>query len=279
MDDKVRSGLETGSISDREFLKYQELLHRIAGISLPITKKALLCGRLAKRLRHHGLDDYGAYYELIAGGRQPAELQAAIDLLTTNETHFFREPKHFDVLRNRILPTLKPGRTCRIWSAASSTGEEAYTIAMVLAEALGEAGPWEVLGSDISTRVLEQARAGLYSMERAHEIPAAYLSRYCLRGVDDQEGTLLVDRRLRARVSFQQINLNASLPNVGEFDVIFLRNVMIYFDMAMKRQVVSRLAQKLKPGGWFIIGHSESLNGVTDALPQEMPTVYRKPAG
>ncbi len=269
--------MEVNSISDKDFLKFQELLHRIAGISLPNTKKALLCGRLSKRLRQNNISDYAGYFDYISGGRHPEELQAAIDLLTTNETHFFREPKHFEVLRTRILPAARPGRTFRVWSAASSTGEEAYTIAMVLSQSLGDTGAWEVFGSDISTRVLEVARSGLYSLERASEIPREYLTQYCLKGVGDQEGTLLIDRKLRSRVSFQQINLNNPLPNVGEFDVIFLRNVMIYFDMAMKRQVVARLAQKLKPGGWFIIGHSESLNGVTNDLPQEMPTMYRKP--
>lgn len=264
------------AITDQEFQQFQRLLQDLAGISMSPAKKALVCGRLAKRLKHHRMESYGAYFRYLTGREGREELQIAIDLLTTNETHFFRESKHFDFLRTRVLPARRPGATFRVWSAACSSGEEPYSIAMTLADQLGEA-PWEVLGSDLSTKVLEKARGGHYALERARSIPEAYLKRYCLKGVGSQEGTFIIDRAVRGRVRFQQVNLNAPLPQLGEFDVIFLRNVMIYFDMATKRQVVARLLPLLKPGGYFLVGHSESLNGVAESLELIMPSVYRKP--
>ena len=239
-------------------------------------KKALVCGRLAKRLSEYHLGGFGDYFNLITAANHADELQVAVDLLTTNETYFFREPKHFDFLRNRILSEHKPGRNFRVWSAACSSGEEAYSIAMVLADHLGE-GQWEVVASDISTRVLEKARAGYYPLERTTGISHEHLSKYCLKGVASKANTLRVDEKLRKRVNFMQVNLNESLPPLGEFDLIFLRNVMIYFDQSTKRQVVQRLLPVLRPGGHFMISHSESLNGVVDTLQALAPAIYCKP--
>lgn len=266
---------DTTAISDEEFSRFQRLLHRITGISLRPEKKALVCGRLAKRLRGHGLAGYDEYFSLITSGRAPEELQAAIDLLTTNETQFFREPRHFDFLHQRASTDARPGRPYRVWSAACSTGEEPYSIAMVLADCMGN-GPWDVVASDISTRVLEKARTGHYSIERAKNIPPPYLKAYCLKGIGRQKDTFLIDRDLRNRVRFMQVNLNESLPRVGEFDVIFLRNVMIYFGMETKRLVLNRLLPLLKPRGYFIVGHSESLNGLADGLNLVAPATYEK---
>lgn len=269
--------MQASALSDQDFGEFQRLLYRLAGISLSPAKKALVCGRLAKRLKHHSLDSYRDYLRLLTSGREPEELQTALDLLTTNETYFFREPKHFEFLQ-QILAERRPGAPFRVWSAACSSGEEPFSIAMLLADRLGEA-PWEILASDISIRVLERARSGLYAMERAQHIPQRYLKEYCLRGVGSQAGRFLIDRRLRARVNFRQINLNETLPQLGEFDVVFLRNVMIYFDTDTKARVVQRIAATLKRGAHLLIGHSESLNGVTDALAVVRPSVYRKQAG
>ncbi len=263
-------------ITEREFAHFRDMLFRIAGISLSPAKKSLVSGRLAKRLQHCGVQTYGEYLQLIDGGAQPGELQVALDLLTTNETYFFREPKHFDFLRERILAGRRPGSVFRAWSAACSSGEEPYSIAMVLADRLGDSG-WEIVASDISTRVLEKARSGHYSMARSSHIPREYLTRFCLKGIGSQEGTFLVQKSLRAKLAFRQVNLNESLPALSEFDVIFLRNVMIYFNLATKREVVARLFAALKPGGYLIVGHSESLNGVVDGLKPVVPSVYRKP--
>ena len=263
--------LET-AITDREFETLRTLLYREAGISLSSQKKPMVCGRLGRRLHKLGLRSYSDYLERIDGGGDSAELQTAIDLLTTNETYFFREPKHFEWLKERMRAA-PPGRAFRVWSAACSSGEEPYTIAMVAADTLGER-PWEVLASDISTRVLDSARQGLYPIERAEHIPKAYLNRYCLKGTGPYEGQFLIAKALRSRIRFQQINLQRPFAEGSPFDVIFLRNVMIYFDVETKKSLVERLAQRLGPGGRLVIGHSESLNGVTAALRAELPTVY-----
>lgn len=264
------------ALTEQEFGQFQQMIYQIAGISLSSEKKALVSGRLARRVQHFGLTSYGDYFRLLTSPQTPKEMQIAVDLLTTNETYFFREPKHFDLLRDTILPPLKDAHPIRIWSGASSSGEEIYSIAMVLADVLGERA-WDVVGSDISTRVLEQARAGHYPIERAKDISRSYLSRYCLKGVSSQEGTFLIDKKLRARVQFLQINLNATLPKLGEFDVIFLRNVMIYFDMKTKQQVIARMLPMLRSGGYFLVSHSESLNGITNELKLVSPSIYRKP--
>ncbi|WP_260955960.1 CheR family methyltransferase [Pseudomonas citri] len=262
------------ALSDKEFEQYRSMILEVAGISMSDAKKPLVSGRLAKRIRQHDLFSYGDYFRLLM--RDRAELQMAVDLLTTNETYFFREPKHFGFLRERILPELVNRTTLRVWSGACSTGEEAYSIAMTVAEAVGNR-PWELLASDLSTRVLDKARTGLYRMADAEDIPRSLLVKYCLKGVGEHSGTMLIDPTLRNRMRFQHINLNAALPELGEFEVIFLRNVMIYFDLETKRQVVRRMLPLLKPGGYFIVSHSESLNGVCDELQLVVPSIYRKP--
>jgi chemotaxis protein methyltransferase CheR len=268
--------MEHAALTNREFLQFQEMIHRIAGISLSDAKKPLVSGRLSKRVRQLGLTSFGAYFELLM--RDKAELQVAVDALTTNETYFFRESKHMDFLSDKILPARSRGRPYRIWSAASSSGEEPYTLAMVLADRMGDE-PWEVVGSDISSRVLEKARSGHYSLDRTSGIPRHYLSRFCLKGVGTHEGTFLISRGLRERVSFHQVNLVEPLPKLGEFDAIFLRNVMIYFDLETKRQVVKRLLPTLRPGGYFFVSHSESLNGISEELKLVSPSIYRKADG
>jgi chemotaxis protein methyltransferase CheR len=267
--------MSTATLNDHEFAQFQRFIYEAAGITLSGAKKALVSGRLAKRLQHHRLSSYAEYLKLLASGRAAAEVQTAVDLLTTNETYFFREPKHFELLR-RLAAAAPRSQPFRVWSAACSTGEEVYSLAMVLEDCLGP-GAWEVLGTDISTRVLERARRAHYPLERTRHIPMDYLKRFCLRGVDEQQGTLLVQRALRERVRLAQVNLNTMLPTLGSFDVIFLRNVMIYFNGDTKRQVVARVVSLLKPGGCFCIGHSESLNDITGALQQIAPSMYRKP--
>lgn len=262
-------------LSDQEFVQFQNFIYDAAGISMSSAKKALIAGRLVKRVQHYRLASFGDYFRLLSSGNAGDELQTAVDLLTTNETYFFREPKHFDFLQNQALPERRKGQAFRVWSAASSTGEEAYSIAMLLADCL-EGESWEVLGSDVSTRVLTHARTGLYPVTRTRNIPPPYLKRFCLRGVGPQEGTVLVERNLRAKVQFMQVNLNTALPQLGSFDVIFLRNVMIYFNADTKKKVVSRVLSLLKPNGYFIIGHSESLHGVTNEVQPLVPSIYRK---
>ena len=268
--------METTVLSDEEFALFRKLIHRLAGISMADTKKPLVVGRLSRRLRHHGLGSFGEYYRLVSSGQHAEELQLMVDLLTTNETYFFREAAHFDYLQE--LAASRRGRSFRVWSGASSSGEEPYTIAMVLAETLGLSANWEVVASDISLTVLERARAGLYPMERGRGIPPELLKKYCLKGVRSQEGNFLVSPQLRQRVDFRHINLVApETRELGQFDVIFLRNVMIYFDNETKRKVVGNMLPHLREDGTFIVGHSETLSGITDDLAPLRPTLYARP--
>lgn len=265
------------TLSDIEFSRFQRFIHEFAGIHLSDAKKALVSSRLTGRLRARSLSSFGEYYRLIHSADEAEEMQTAVDLLTTNETYFFREPKHFEFMRKVLAERPRVGAPFRVWSAASSSGEEAYSIAMLLAESLG-GEPWEIFASDLSTRVLDKARTGIFPMERASNLPREYLHKYCLKGTGPQQGVLMVSADLRSRVSFEQINLTRELPNVGLFDMIFLRNVMIYFDKDTKCAVVDRLLRALRPGGYFLIGHTETLNGINSDLQSIATSIYRKPA-
>ena len=268
--------IDTG-ISNQEFALFQRLIYKIAGISLSDAKKVLLVGRLTRRLKLHGLSTFGDYYRLLASGEHAEELQTMVDLLTTNETYFFREPAHFEFLRDEIIARRSSPAPLRIWSAASSSGEEAYSIAMTLAEALPNTA-WEIVGSDICTQVLAKAVTGHYALARTDGIPPGHMRKYCLKGVRSQEGSFLIAPELRKRTRFYQINLLHPVDaDIGEFDVIFLRNVMIYFDPETKTRVIHNLLPRLKKGGHLIIGHSETLNGITEQLSSIRPTIYRKP--
>jgi chemotaxis protein methyltransferase CheR len=262
-------------ITDKELAQFRRFIFEAAGITMSEQKKALVEGRLSKRLAAHGLDSFGQYFKLLTSGTHPDEVQVAVDLLTTNETYFFREIKHFEFLRTQALAARARVQPFRVWSAASSTGEEAYSIAMVLADCM-ETTPWEVLGTDISTQVLKGATKALYTMDRGRHIPPEYLRRFCLKGAGEHQGKLLIERNLRSRVLFRYANLNVALPNLGKFDFIFLRNVMIYFSDDTKREVVARVLGALKPGGYFFVGHSESLNGISDAVTTVAPSIFRK---
>ncbi|MHB1280394.1 MAG: CheR family methyltransferase [Acidithiobacillus sp.] len=260
------------TLSDADYRRIQAFLRKEAGITLGPAKKPLVTGRLGKRLRARDCGSYDAYLRLLDS--DATERQQAVDLLTTNETYFFREAKHFAFLSEQIIPQRAKQSNLRIWSAACSSGEEPYSIAMVLAERRGRG--WEILASDLSTRVLAFAAQGIYPVEHAEKIPKTYLKHYCLRGVSQQEGFFSIVPDLRKRVRFSQINLNNALPPVGDFDVIFLRNMLIYFDVISKKAICMRLLAHLRPGGYFLVGHSESLNGIADGLRLIQPAVYQK---
>jgi chemotaxis protein methyltransferase CheR len=265
--------MDNAAITNQEFSLFQKLIYRLAGINMADSKKPLLVGRLSRRLRHYGLERFTDYYRLVTGGDQAEELQLMVDLLTTNETYFFREAAHFDVLRD--FAASRRGQPFRVWSGASSSGEEPYTIAMVLAETLGLRAQWDIVASDISLTVLERAKTGLYPMERGSGIPPELLKKYCMKGVRSQAGNFLVAESLRERVDFRQINLIApDARDIGKFDVIFLRNVMIYFDNETKRKVIANMVPHLGADGLFIVGHSETLTGITDELVTVRPTLY-----
>ena len=262
-------------ITEEEFTWLSRFLYDYTGIVLKNGKQALVVGRLDKRLRFLGMHTYTEYFRLIKQAEGAIERQMMVDLLTTNETYFFREPKHFEFIRSSILPLHPRHKTFRVWSAASSSGEEAYTVAMILAETLVH-GLWEIVGTDISTRILEKATSGFYPMTAAEKIPLALLKKYCLKGKDAYEGFFRVNDSLRNRVDFKYVNLIETLPNLGRFDVIFLRNVMIYFDTSTKKQILSRIKDFLQPGGYFIISHSETLHSLNTELKLITPSIYRR---
>jgi len=263
------------SIKENEFNKFKLWLHKIAGIDLRDSKTKLVEGRLLKRVFHYDFNSFSDYFDYISQESAAVEAQIALDLLTTNETYFYREPKHFDYLSKIIIPKHIQGRHFRLWCAASSSGEEPYTLAMTLAEKLASSS-WEIVASDISTRVLAKAESGHYAMERAHNIPVHLRNKYCLKGTGSQEGTFLMSNEMRKSIKFSQINLINELPNIGSFDVIFMRNVMIYFDLPTKIKVVERVCQRLKKGGYLFVSHSESLVGLTKELQMVKPSIFIK---
>ncbi len=261
-------------LPEREFQLFRQLMYRATGVALTEAKKTLVVGRLSSRLRQLGISDYAAYYRYVTQGEDPDELQRLIDVLTTHETYFFREERHFQWLaqwaRQRATAAM------RLWSAACSSGEEVWTMAMVLADTLGTAARWSILGSDISAQVVEQARKAHYEDARTRGLPDTMRRRYCLKGVGSQEGTFLIDRALRDHAEFEVRNLLESPPDLQPFDVIFLRNVMIYFDPVTKKKVIENLLTQLKPEGFLVVGHSESLNGLTTDMVAVQPTIYRR---
>lgn len=263
------------ALKKHEFLWIQEYLYKETGIVLNDSKHTLVTGRLGKRLRYHGFSSYSEYFRLFGTLGFEQETSMAIDLLTTNETYFFREPKHFDFLTQHFFSEHPAGRPLRFWSAASSSGEEAYTLAMLAAE-FSKTQQWEIIGTDISSRVLEKARSALYPINAAEKIPTPLLKKYCLKGNGEYDGFLLIESALRSRVKFMHVNLNDTLPDLGRFDVIFLRNVMIYFDMPTKQRLLGRIQQHLQPGGYLFTSHSESLTGIKTELTLVSPSIYRK---
>ncbi|HNY31612.1 MAG TPA: protein-glutamate O-methyltransferase CheR [Fibrobacteria bacterium] len=267
--------IENRMVTDTDFRLFQKLFDEAIGLHLSAHKKLLLSGRLGKRVVKLGLSGFHQYYELLAGGTDPEEFQRAIDLITTHETFFFREVHHFDLLRDQIAPHREPGRPLKVWSGACSTGEEPWSIAMVLHDALGETG-WELVASDVSQDVLSRAARGLYKMERIEGIPPAYLKAYCLKGMNEYQGMLLIQKFLREKVRFRTVNL-LEIPNdMNNFDVVFLRNVIIYFDAPTKERILQSVCQRLRPGGWLLLGHSESLTGMDLPLRQIRPSIFRR---
>lgn len=259
-------------LSSSSFQAVAEMFHRVSGIRLTEAKRALVTGRLQKLAQARGAADVDDYVHRLLKDEDPAELGKVVDKLTTNETYFFREPEHFDFLAD-WLERWPRRRPLRVWSAASSSGEEAFSIAMLLADRLGLDG-WEIVGTDLSASMVEAASTGLYPMERARKVPQAYLKRWCLRGTGDYEGQLLIARELRERVQFLQGNLTQDLSELGQFDLIFLRNVLIYFDNPGKADIVRRVIGQLHPQGCLFSGHAESLAHLSLPLKTVSPAVY-----
>lgn len=270
-------------MTDAEYERFRAFISRHSGIQLGPAKKDLLTARLARRLRELGLSSYGEYYRRLTHGYKGEEV-SLLDAISTNETHFFREPQHFDFLRDVMFPewdrlaaTGRRPRRIRMWSAACATGQEVYSLAMVTEARFPAAAGWdvEILATDLSVRALDAARAGVWSLEQQHEIPTPYLKAYMLKGIASQQGKMKAGAAIRALVRFARVNLNTEVyPVGGPFDVIFCRNVLIYFDAETKSRVVERLAGYLAPGGCLVLGQVESATGLTDRLRAVGPTVY-----
>ena len=262
------------SLSQASFDAVVDLFHDISGIRLTPAKRPLVEGRLQKLAQDKGVRSLDAYVHQLLDEQDPLEIVRVVDKLTTNETYFFREPQHFEFLAQELAQYNK-SEPFRVWSAASSSGEEAYSIAMLLSEKLGPT-EWEVIGTDLSTAMVSSAQRGLYTMERARFVPKEYLKRYCLRGQGEHSGQLLISKSLKANVHFSSANLTEKLPDLGRFDVIFLRNVLIYFDPPGKEAIVRRVIQLLKPHGYLFTGHAESLSHLEHGLKTVRTAVYER---
>lgn len=265
-------------LSDRELQAIVRLVYEKSGISLHDGKRALITARLQKRLRTGGFPSFGAYLKFVETDASGQELVTLLDAIATNHTSFFREAQHFAFLKETIVPAWRAaGRPAlEIWSAACSTGEEPYTLVMTLAEVLqtGEMDRLRVLASDLSTKALARARAGVYPMDKVEGLPVDVLKKHFEKGLGAQAGTARVQAPVRKPVEFQQLNLLEIGDTGRRFDVIFCRNVMIYFDKAVQQRVVSMLERHLLPGGYLFISHSESLNGISHGLRWAAPAVY-----
>lgn len=250
------------------------MFFRSSGIFIADHKDQLIINRLYSHMISLGFNDFENYCDYLENKENEKDRLVSMDLLTTNETYFFREPAHFKYLKENILPAIKT-RPARIWCAAASSGEEPYSIAMELAEYY-EHNQWELIASDISYRMLDKATTGLYPIQRLEHMPAEYLKKYCRKGVSSYSGMMRVTESLRNKINYQRHNLLEPAQSFGMFDVIFVRNVLIYFDQDVKNIVLRNLCNQLKPGGWLITSHSESLIGNSTNLKQEKPSIYRK---
>jgi chemotaxis protein methyltransferase CheR len=271
--------LEPVSLGDRELAQISALVHRKAGITLTPAKRPLIVARLQKRLRHLRLGSYADYMKVLETDATGEELTSFLDALTTNHTYFFREEQHFELLAKSVVPEWRathPHGTLRMWCAACSSGQEPYTIAMTLAD-MPQPVPYTMLASDLSTKVLQKASTGVYRMEDVRGLPIDLLRRHFERGVGAQHGLARVSPALRRNITYQQINLLEQGPGGQPFDVIFCRNVMIYFDTDVQQRVVTMLERHLAPGGYLFVSHSESLNSVDHGLKWIAPAAYRRP--
>lgn len=280
-------GIDVPLLSDHEFALIRGFIYREAGIHLTSAKKALVVARLGRRLRALGMHSYGAYYELVTSPEGVSERVHMLDAITTNETSFFRERKHFELLEQQVLPAWRQeaaagarARCVRAWSAGCSTGEEPYSLAMVLLMHLPPSDGWQIdiFASDLSTRVLDRARAGIWPIEKAEMIPGDYRRAFMLRGVRGHEGMMKAGPELRGVVRFAQLNLhNDGYAAPRNCDLVFCRNVLIYFDQLLRARITGRLVEHLQPGGYLFLGHAETLHTCGTAnLATVMPTVYMR---
>lgn len=271
------------AMTDKEFKRLSDFIHTEVGIKLPLSKKVMVEARLQKRLRMLGKTGYRDYFEfLFSAEGLDEELVHLIDVITTNTTEFFREPRHFEIMTEQTLPMWRSqhgtGRPFRLWSAGCSTGEEPYTLCIVLSEFANRfAGfRFNVMATDISTRVLAMAQSGIYPEERLAKMSMDLKRRYFLRSKDKAKRLVRIAPEVRRIVDYRRLNFMDAFAFPEPLDTIFCRNVMIYFDRATQERLLQKFCTQLLPGGFLFIGHSESLTGMDLPLRQHAPTVYRK---
>lgn len=273
-------------LSEADFRRLAGFIEGELGIRMPEAKRIMLESRLQKRLRRFGFDSFRKYVDFVFSGEgRETELINMIDAVTTNKTDFFREAEHFDYLVGRIVPSAAArdgaglARPLMIWSAGCSTGEEPYTIAMVLEERR-VAQPrfdYRIFASDLSSQVLDRAREAVYDESKAEAVPLSFKKKYMLRSRDRASGLVRMKPEIRARVSFDRINfMDAAYPTAEIFDVVFCRNVIIYFERRVQESIIRKLCEHLRPGGSLILGHSETLTGMEMPLRGVAPTIYER---
>lgn len=275
-------------MSEHDFRRFSNLIYEECGVKISSTKKTMLTSRLTKRLRLQDITSFSEYYDYVTSRQgRSKELVHMINVVTTNKTDFFREPKHLDFLLKNCLPDLfqsKPMNLLKrlnVWSAGCSSGEEPYTIAMVLKEFFSKQriGDFSILATDISTRVLETAERGIYPEKIVLPIPPNFKHKFLMRGKNSQKGLFRIVPELRNRVRFERLNLiEGNVFGIKTImDIIFCRNVIIYFDRQTQIKLFKKFYNQLIPGGYLFIGHSETLNGINDQFVTVAISVYRKP--
>lgn len=273
------------ALSDDEFSQYRRLIYSKAGIHLGLAKKALLEARLNRRLSELGMESYSAYYDYVTTDASGEELVYLLDRVSTHETHFFREPRQFEFLEAHLFSHWMAeanngmrARRIRIWSAGCSTGEEPFSLAMLLLDHFPISRGWnlEITATDLSHRAIRAAEKAIWPIAKAQEIPQDYLKQFMLKGIGSQQGSMKAGPEIRSIVRFRTLNLNNEHYGITPaFDLIFCRNVMIYFDAESRTRAVDRLLNFLAPEGYLFVGHAESLSGISDRIQDVVPTVYR----
>ncbi|MBF0424978.1 MAG: chemotaxis protein CheR [Magnetococcales bacterium] len=278
----------SSGLTDKDFKRLSDFIYQQAGILMPMSKKTMLTARIQKRLRALHMHSFDEYVELVLDPHQRGEeLISFIDAVTTNKTDFFREPNHFEYLRGTVLPELVETagagtqRRLMVWSAACSTGEEPYTLAMVIrefGETMGKSFNASILATDLSTKVLKKAAAGVYEMERVEPVPLPLKKKYMLKNKNPHKPLVKMGQELRSMIRFQQLNfMDADYGLKERIDVIFCRNAIIYFDRPTTQAIINKFCRHLLPGGYLFVGHSETLNNLKVPLVQVAPTIYRLP--
>lgn len=281
MDDLDLQKIYAAKLSDQEFERLSNFIYTRYGIKMPPVKKLMLQSRLQKRLKALKIYSFKEYVNYVFSKESGDEVVHMMDVVSTNKTDFYREPAHFDFLKQTVLPEYvqKNIRSLKVWSAGCSSGQEVYTLAIVISEFLekNKAFDFHILGTDISTKVLKKAYAAIYSEQDVAMIPLEIKRKYMLKSKDAHKKLIRITKALRNKTSYMRLNfMDEHYPVKEKFDIIFCRNVLIYFDRETQEKVINRLSQYLKPDGYFFLGHSESITNINVPLKQVKPTIFKR---